>query len=124
MCTRRAAEQHSCLDPAASAAAERIAAIARHLGRAFDDVLAMYDLDIVDYRILTRLMTAAAGHASVGEFARSMTMSTGAMTNRLDRLEAAGSVVRRRDPADRRASSSLRRPRGSPGSTGRPPTPD
>ena len=39
---------------------------------------------------------------SAGELARNADLSSGAMTNRLDQLEKAGFVKRRRDPADGR----------------------
>src|SRR5438067_5004841 len=49
-------------------------------------------LDIVDY----------AGPLTAGHLAEQAGLTTGAVTTVLDRLEAAGYVVRRRDTADRR----------------------
>jgi DNA-binding MarR family transcriptional regulator len=48
-------------------------------------------------------VTRSATHTlSAGDLSRMLMLSSGAMTNRLDRLESAGLIERLRDPNDRR----------------------
>lgn len=81
----------------------RISAIGKHIGRAFDETLARHGLNLGEYRLLIRLASRPGGEPiSAGELSRAQLLSSGAMTNRLDRLEQAGLVRRLRDPRDRR----------------------
>ena len=48
------------------------------------------------------LLELSRGPRTHGELCRRLNVSTGAMTNRLDKLEGAGLVGRSRDPRDRR----------------------
>ncbi|MGP8009342.1 MAG: MarR family winged helix-turn-helix transcriptional regulator [Acidimicrobiales bacterium] len=52
-----------------------------------------------ELKILLRL---ARGARSQGDIAKSLLVSTGTMTNQLDKLQAAGFVLRSPDPTDRR----------------------
>lgn len=82
---------------------DRIGGIARRLNRTMDETLAEFGLDHSEYKALSVLAQAGPPHRSTpGRLARRMELSSGAMTNRLDRLEEAGLVRRLPDPDDRR----------------------
>ena len=51
---------------------------------------------------MVKLRQVAGEALSPGSLAEVLALSTGAMTNRLDRLEEAGFIARERDPDDRR----------------------
>lgn len=62
-----------------------------------------YDLDIAGLDVLLTLRRhGREGALSPSALAQDMMLSSSAMTNRLDRLEARGLVERRTDPDDRR----------------------
>lgn len=91
------------IDPHVEGVVSRIAAIGKHISRSFDETLAGHGLNMGEYRLLIRLASRAGGEPmSAGELSKAQLLSSGAMTNRLDRLEAAGLVRRIRDPRDRR----------------------
>jgi DNA-binding MarR family transcriptional regulator len=80
-----------------------VAAIDKHLHRTFEETLAARDLNRGEYKLLLRLATRSADNRmSAGDLSRAVMLSSGAMTNRLDRLEKAGLVRRVADPRDRR----------------------
>jgi DNA-binding MarR family transcriptional regulator len=82
---------------------DRIGGIGRRLNRALDETLGEFGLDTVEYKLLNTLAMAGPPYRSTpGRLAQRMDLSTGAMTNRLDRLEEAGLVRRLPDPGDRR----------------------
>jgi DNA-binding MarR family transcriptional regulator len=82
---------------------DRIAGISRRLHRTMDETLAEFGLDSAEHKALSVLAQAGEPHRSTpGELAGRMDLSSGAMTNRLDRLEAAGLIRRLPDPGDRR----------------------
>jgi DNA-binding MarR family transcriptional regulator len=92
---------------------DRIGGLNRRFRRALDETLAEFDLDNAEWRLLGLLVRKAAwgepGKApeqayrtSPGKLAKMMELSSGAMTNRLDRLEEAGLIRRLPDPDDRR----------------------
>ena len=56
-----------------------------------------------DWQVLTNLMLGGETPRSPGELASTLMVTTGAMTNVLDRLEEAGLIRRVRNPADRRS---------------------
>ncbi|MET0134336.1 MAG: MarR family transcriptional regulator [Kibdelosporangium sp.] len=57
-----------------------------------------------EFDVLTALRRAGEPYTLIpSELAATMMMSRAGMTNRIDRLEAAGLVARRLDPADRRS---------------------
>jgi DNA-binding MarR family transcriptional regulator len=82
---------------------ERIGGISRRINRTLDETLAEFGLDSAEYKALGSLAHSGPPfHSTPGKLARRMELSSGAMTNRLDRLETAGLVRRLPDPADRR----------------------
>ena len=83
---------------------DRIAGLSRRLHREMDETLEDFGLNHGEWKVLGILWRAGAPHrASPGSLAKIEELSTGAMTNRLDRLEEAGLVRRLPDPGDRRA---------------------
>jgi DNA-binding MarR family transcriptional regulator len=68
-----------------------------------DETLDEQGLTNGDYKVLNALRWAGKPYRrSAGDLAKRADLTSGAMTNRLDQLEAEGFVRRLRDPADRR----------------------
>jgi DNA-binding MarR family transcriptional regulator len=80
---------------------DRIMGISRRIKRSMDETLSDFDLTWGEWTVLGSLRKS--GHASPGELARQHELSSGAMTNRLDRLEESGLIRRVPNPEDRRA---------------------
>jgi DNA-binding MarR family transcriptional regulator len=86
------------------AAVVRIQWITKLIDRRMEETLAEHGLDHGEWRLLRHLGMADPPHrSSPGKLAEKEGLSSGAMTNRLDRLEKAGLVRRLPDPDDRRA---------------------
>jgi DNA-binding MarR family transcriptional regulator len=84
---------------------ERIQILARAFDRSMDETLTQYGLDRRSYHLLGRLRSYGPPYRrSPGQLAADMRLSSGAMTNRLDRMEAAGLIRRLPDQADRRGT--------------------
>jgi DNA-binding MarR family transcriptional regulator len=81
---------------------ERIQVLERRFRQAQESTLADHGLSLGEWKALTHLRHAPPLGLTPGELSRKLMLSSGAMTNRLDRLEKAGLVRRRPDPADRR----------------------
>ena len=77
----------------------RIDMVQRHIERASVDTRDQVGLAQGELKVLFRL---TRGARSQGDIAKSLLVSTGTMTNQLDKLEGIGLVVRRQDPNDRR----------------------
>ena len=67
-----------------------------------EDTLEDHGLSYGEWRLLCKLRRAPERTSTPGELSASLELSSGAMTNRLDRLETAGLVGRHPDPHDRR----------------------
>lgn len=81
----------------------RILALAKYLEDGSNEALAPFGLQLWQYDVLSALRRAGPEYVlSPSELCRVSTLSCGAMTHRLDRLEEAGLVRREPDPADRR----------------------
>jgi DNA-binding MarR family transcriptional regulator len=81
----------------------RMVRLSRYLDRAGADHLAPWGLHEGEHNVLAALRRAGAPYElTPTELYRSLLVSSGAMTNRLDRLESAGLIVRTPDPDDRR----------------------
>jgi DNA-binding MarR family transcriptional regulator len=92
------------IDLEIEAAVQRINWIFRRLRRRMDETLAEHELSFEEWGLLGHLKLAGAPYTSTpGKLAEKQGLSTGAMTNRLDRLEQAGLIRRRPDPGDRRS---------------------
>jgi DNA-binding MarR family transcriptional regulator len=82
---------------------DRINGIRRRLHRMLDETLAEFGLTDGEWKVLTHLQLDGPPHRkSVGQLGKWADLSSGAMTNRIDRLEEAGFVKRGPDPDDRR----------------------
>jgi DNA-binding MarR family transcriptional regulator len=93
------------LDPLTEGIIERIEILAWNFNRSMDEVLEEYELDRRAYALLGKLRKGGPPYrASAGRLAGDLRLSTGALTNRLDRMEAAGLVRRLPDPDDRRGT--------------------
>jgi DNA-binding MarR family transcriptional regulator len=83
---------------------DRIGGLSRRLHKEMDETLDDFGLNSGEWKVLGILWRAGEPHrASPGVLSKIEELSTGAMTNRLDRLEEAGHVRRLPDPDDRRA---------------------
>jgi DNA-binding MarR family transcriptional regulator len=97
------AHQTAHVDPAPLAVTGRILQIARHLERARLQLLAPWRLTLADFDVLATLARSRREEGVNPRSLLSETMVTsGAITTRLDRLEALGYIRRMPDPADRR----------------------
>src|SRR2546429_9974996 len=91
------------LDPEVEGIVDRIGGLHRRFQRAMDETLTEFKLDYAEYKLLGLFTREGEVYrSSPGKLARMMELSSGAMTNRLDRLEQAGLVRRLRDPYARR----------------------
>lgn len=71
----------------------------------FAEVFGRYGLTFGEYEVLAALMRSGAPHRmKPSELVGALVLSSGAMTNRIDRVEQAGLVERLPDPDDRRGT--------------------
>jgi DNA-binding MarR family transcriptional regulator len=82
---------------------DRVNGISRRVKRELETTLSEFGLTHGEWHVLSRLRIGGPPYRrSPGELAESLELSSGAMTNRIDRLEEAGFVRRTPDPKDRR----------------------
>ena len=82
---------------------DRIGGLSRRFKRSLNAVIAEHGLTYEEWDVLGALRQAGPPfRRSAGELAKRTELSSGAMTNRLDRLEKAALVKRLPDPDDRR----------------------
>jgi DNA-binding MarR family transcriptional regulator len=98
--SRMAAEQWPIMDPVIEAITNRISKIGRYFDRTMHQTVATMKLNTSEFRLLITLWKA--GPQSPGSLGERLLVSSGVMTNRLDRLEERGFVARRPHPTDRR----------------------
>jgi DNA-binding MarR family transcriptional regulator len=80
----------------------RLARLELLVGRALDTITAAAGVATADYMVLGVVRRSPDGRSSPTAICEVLGRTTGGMTLALDRLEAAGWVRRRRDPADGR----------------------
>jgi DNA-binding MarR family transcriptional regulator len=81
----------------------RVSRLARHLDRARTAAFAARGLQTWEFDVLSALRRQGAPYQlSPGALLRATLVTSGTMTNRIDRLVSAGLVSRRPDPADKR----------------------
>jgi DNA-binding MarR family transcriptional regulator len=91
------------LDATTEGIVERIQNLYKDFDRSMEETLAKYELDRRAFHLIGRLRSYGPPYRrSPGQLAGDMRLSSGAMTNRLDRLEKAGLIRRLPDPNDRR----------------------
>jgi DNA-binding MarR family transcriptional regulator len=84
---------------------DRITGLSRRLYRMLDETLESQGLSTGEWKVLAHLSQAGPPfRRSPGQLAKRAELSSGAMTNRLDRLERAGLIRRLPDTSDRRGT--------------------
>lgn len=97
------ARERADLDLAPVAVFSRISRLSRHLDLARRDAFAAHHIESWEFDVLAALRRAGAPYElSPGRLLRETLVTSGTMTNRVDRLESRGFVGRQPDPADRR----------------------
>jgi DNA-binding MarR family transcriptional regulator len=92
------------LDPSPLGIVSRILRLEKHVTRTAKEALSPYRLELWGFDVLAALRRQGAPFSlSPTELRRAVILTSGAMTNRIDRLEERGWVERHADPADRRA---------------------
>jgi DNA-binding MarR family transcriptional regulator len=91
----------------------RVSRLAHHLDRARRSAFAEHDLESWEFDVLAALRRAGAPYElSPGRLLRETLVTSGTMTNRVDRLSGRGLVERLPDPSDRRGVLVRLTPRG------------
>jgi DNA-binding MarR family transcriptional regulator len=91
------------LDVQPLAVLSRVTRLARHLDQARAEAFDLHDLDGWEFDVLAALRRSGAPYAlSPGQLASETMVTSGTMTNRVDRLTERGFVQRSPDPNDRR----------------------
>ncbi len=91
------------LDVAPMAVLSRVSRLARHLDRARRQAFEGHGLESWEFDVLAALRRAGAPYRlSPGRLLKETLVTSGTMTNRVDRLAARGLVERLPDPHDRR----------------------
>jgi DNA-binding MarR family transcriptional regulator len=97
------ARERADLDLAPVAVFSRISRLARHLDLARRDAFTRHGIESWEFDVLAALRRAGSPYElSPGRLLRETLVTSGTMTNRVDRLAARGYVERYPDPADRR----------------------
>ena len=102
------------LDPEVEGVVDRLAHLDKRFGQLLEHTVAPFGLNKGEFKVLTALRQRPPGYAmSPGALGECFLLSSGAMTNRLDRLEEAGLVKRVRDVGDRRLVQVELTPKGT-----------
>jgi DNA-binding MarR family transcriptional regulator len=92
----------------------RVSRLARHLDRERRDAFAAHGLQVWEFDVLSALRRQGPPYQlSPGALLRATLVTSGTMTNRIDRLAERGLVSRRPDPQDRRGVLVALTPRGA-----------
>ncbi len=96
---------HPNLDPEALGLVGRVLILAKSLEASVESALQKHDLSLGQFDILATLRrnTELRGLTPT-QLLQSVVLSSGGMTSRLDKLEAAGLIEREADPSDRRGT--------------------
>ena len=90
-------------DVAPLAVLSRVSRLAKLVDLARKQAFESHDLDVWEFDVLAALRRAGAPYRlSPGQLGAQTMVTSGTMTNRIDRLEEKGYVIRRPDPDDRR----------------------
>ena len=91
------------LDVAPLQVLSRVSRLARHLDRARRAAFAAHGLETWEFDVLSALRRQGSPYQlSPGALLRATLVTSGTMTNRIDRLESSGLVRRHDDPQDKR----------------------
>ena len=91
------------VEPLAEGICDRISVIQRRLMLRHKRSLGRHGISWRDWQVLTNLLLAGETPVSPSDLSARLMVTTGAMTNVLDRLEQRGLLRRVRNPADRRS---------------------
>jgi DNA-binding MarR family transcriptional regulator len=94
--------ENPAVDPVTKMLAIRLRRAAQHLERELRRELDAYDTDMAEFEVLMTLRRAEGYSSTAGTLAKEWQVTSGAITNRIGRLQARGWVERDFDPADRR----------------------
>jgi DNA-binding MarR family transcriptional regulator len=101
------------LDPAALGVTSRLLMLYKYLEQSADEALEPFGLTLWQFDVLSALRRSGPPFAlSPTQLTEVATLSSGAMTNRIDRLESMGLVQRNPDPHDRRGVLIALTPKG------------
>lgn len=101
------------LDASAMTVVGRVLRLGKKLEARAKEALAAYGLSYTELDVLATLRRSGKPYTlRPGQLQRSVLLTSGAMTACLDRLEAAGLVVRAADPDDRRSLAAALTPAG------------
>lgn len=93
------------VNPEAMGVVGRISRLSRLLEAEMEKDYGSFDLSGIEFDVLATLRRSASPYElTPTQLYRSSMLSSGAMTNRIDKLEVRGFVERRPDPADRRGT--------------------
>lgn len=91
------------LDRSVEGIVSRVQKLSRYLDKSFGETAAKFGLTLGEMDVLKHLRLKEHPHElSPGKLSEKLMVSSGAMTNRLDKLEAAGLIERAPEPSDRR----------------------
>ena len=98
----RWARERPDLDASSLAIVARVTRLARAIDEDAAATLREFNLTDVEFQLLAAIRTAPDCRAAPRTLLQPLMVTSGGLTNRIDRLEAAGWIVRAPNPADRR----------------------
>ena len=100
------------LDASSLAIIARVTRLARAIDEDAADALREFNLSDVEFQLLAAIRTAPDCRAAPRTLLQPLMVTSGGLTNRIDRLESAGFLVRAPNPDDRRGVFLELTPRG------------
>ncbi len=92
------------IDPSPMAVIGRLVRLNAIISNELQQVFSQYELNLGEFDVLATLLRSGKPYALMpNNLFKSLMLSSGAMTNRIDRLESKNLVQRRPDSADRRS---------------------
>lgn len=92
------------IDPSPMAVIGRLVRLNAIISNELQQVFSQYELNLGEFDVLATLLRSGKPYALMpNNLLKSLMLSSGAMTNRIDRLESKNLVQRRPDSADRRS---------------------
>lgn len=97
------AKERPDLDSSPMAVTGRLAKLSHIVSQAQSQVFAEFGLNMGEFDVLATLLRSGSPYSlTPNQLLQTLMLSSGAMTNRVDRLEAKALVYRQADPSDRR----------------------
>jgi DNA-binding MarR family transcriptional regulator len=105
--------QYPEIDAEVEGIVDRVCKLNKYLVNTLEDTLGSHGLVHAEYKLLLHLRAEGSDQGlSAGELSRALVMSSGGMTNLLDRLERDELIRRGSDPSDRRSVLITLTPKG------------